>query len=724
MGITRRSLLQLMFGAAAGTAVTPLPWKLVDDASIWTQNWFLTPKLIRGETSYKHTVCGLCGGGCGVRVRMLGDVPIAVADQENHPVSRGGVCPLGLAAMQMRFHPCRIVKPVVRGEDGKFGATTPRQALSIVAERIAKAKASPASGAVAILDLRPRSAMSGLYLDFLDALGSGHYLTPFDDGSAGQAFRGMVENPASRIGYDFENAKTVVSFGAPLFEGWGGSGRMAGVKRIWNSLKPENRPRLIHAEPNHSVTASMADKWLAVEPGTEGALALGIGHVMLKEKLIDAAAIAERAPDFSRYQSLVEKFPVQKVSEFTGVKGDDIVSAARMLAKDTPSIAVAGCDAGAGPLGRAEEMAVAGLNLLIGSFGKSGGVVPLTELQTSARSAKTLDEVENRSIGLLIVDGSTPVSALPRQLVQKKLAQNSMTVSLFPYLAGDNLQADVVLPAASIGEWEYDVPTPLGVARNTYSIAAKMTDAPPGIIPPPELLALIAKAGGIELDNKRFSRAVEENLNAILASGRGTVFEPKTGKAQALGKFGSAQKLKKALVEGGCWVDDMPVLEGQEKFSLTGAAKDGVNSLESLGRGRVKDLSGDPGEYPLLLMPFGRTGESGQSALPQVMAKLYRETNLRSSAFCARINPETGARFNLANSCRAELKTPLGALTVNVAYDGSVRPGAVRVAVGPSAHALGDSDTDELKSILDVAEMRGDSCWRLTRASLKEVRHA
>lgn len=124
-----------------------------------------------------------------------------------------------------------------------------------------------------------------------------------------------------------------------------------------------------------------------------------------------------------------------------------------------------------------------------------------------------------------------------------------------------------------------------------------------------------------------------------------------------------------------------------------------------------------------MLMPFGRPGESAGTALPQVMAKLYRETNLRSSASCARINPDTGARLGLPDKCSAELATPMGAMTVKVAYDGSVRPGAVRVAVAPSSHSFGDSQ-ERGQSVLDVVELGADSRWRLTRASLKEVRHA
>ena len=89
-----------------------------------------------------------------------------------------------------------------------------------------------------------------------------------------------------------------------------------------------------------------------------------------------------------------------------------------------------------------------------------------------------------------------PTTALPYQILKKKLSENSMTVSLFPYLAGSNLKADVVFPTASISEWEHDLTTPLGLAKNSYSMVPKLAEAPPGIVSPPELMILLAKAGG------------------------------------------------------------------------------------------------------------------------------------------------------------------------------------------------------------------------------------
>ena len=79
MKTTRRNLLALGGGAMAGLAFTPVPWKLLDDVSIWTQNWPWIPQPRRGPVDVKHTSCALCPGGCGLRVRLAGGWPVGVA---------------------------------------------------------------------------------------------------------------------------------------------------------------------------------------------------------------------------------------------------------------------------------------------------------------------------------------------------------------------------------------------------------------------------------------------------------------------------------------------------------------------------------------------------------------------------------------------------------------------------------------------------------------------
>ena len=108
MKIDRRSFLSFVIGGAAGTALSPLPWKLIDDSSIWSQNWAWTPVPKRGEITYVNSTCTLCPGGCGITVRKVGDRVVKIEGMKGHPVNDGGICDLGAAGTQLLYGPTRV----------------------------------------------------------------------------------------------------------------------------------------------------------------------------------------------------------------------------------------------------------------------------------------------------------------------------------------------------------------------------------------------------------------------------------------------------------------------------------------------------------------------------------------------------------------------------------------------------------------------------------------
>ena len=71
MGVTRRSFISFVVGGAVGTALTPIPFKMMDDVSIWTQNWPWIPKLDYGELSKKASISKLAGSGLPIQVLAI-----------------------------------------------------------------------------------------------------------------------------------------------------------------------------------------------------------------------------------------------------------------------------------------------------------------------------------------------------------------------------------------------------------------------------------------------------------------------------------------------------------------------------------------------------------------------------------------------------------------------------------------------------------------------------
>ena len=255
--MTRRELLTLGVGAAAAVPLTPIPWKLLDDSSKWTQNWRWIPRPPRGEASVKYSSCTLCSAGCGVAARCVGPNVIGIAPVAEHPVSKGVLCPLAFGAHQLPFHPARLTCPQRRGR--------PAHIEEVTAEITERVKA----GRFAIIDERPGRAVSESYRRIAAANG-GVYIAP------------AVEN-----GLPLENVSTIVSFGAPVLEGWATPGR---VLELWGS----GRLAVVQVEESLSRTGALAAKSLLVRRGSGSAIAELVAGKIDIAAASEAAGVAEQ----------------------------------------------------------------------------------------------------------------------------------------------------------------------------------------------------------------------------------------------------------------------------------------------------------------------------------------------------------------------------------------------------------------------------------------------
>src|SRR5689334_14915933 len=132
----RRDILKFAGGAVAGALFTPAPWRLITDTALWSENWPGIPRPVRGEIRARFTNCALCPAGCAVRARCVGEQPVSLAGV------RGGLCPFGLTAHHLPYHPARLKQGPIQ------------EATRAVAQRAA---------GIAFLDLNPGRTVSWTY---------------------------------------------------------------------------------------------------------------------------------------------------------------------------------------------------------------------------------------------------------------------------------------------------------------------------------------------------------------------------------------------------------------------------------------------------------------------------------------------------------------------------------------------------------------------------------
>jgi hypothetical protein len=560
MNLDRRDFFKFVGGSVVGLACTPVPWTLLNDSSKWSQNWSWIPRLQKGEMRVKFTTCTLCPAGCGVKARCVGEQPVHLTGVSAHPSSRGALCPVGLAAHQQPYHPARLRQPLRRGNPVTMDA-----AVAAVRQAIAGAE-------VAVWDPNPGRVRSAMYQRFAAGLPHGVYLTsPAPEGGMLRALARMFERPAGELGLDVESARTILSFGAPILDGWGTPGRV---------LKQRAGFRLVQAEPELSRTATLADTWLAIRPGSETALALAIGHVLTRQNLVDPTVVRSAA-DYREYLEMTAAYTPENAAAICGIPADKIYETARELAIGGPVVVIT----------ESEVEPIAALNFLFGGAGrtivKRGGLAPLP--------AKTPEDTGDGSIQVLIAAGN-----VPWERFEKKLAPEAVVVSLSPWT---DRRVEIVIPAPVAVESMLDVPAPFDAGTDMFSLAAPLATPPAGVIDPAEFLARIEPALGT------VDAAMETRIKALHQTRRGSVISYLDGSTKQVTEFASPADLQKALLAGSVWVDDPVAQTGFSRFSLTstGQAKPPAPPKTNL---------------------YGWRAVHGLSVSP-ILSKLYQESGLR-----------------------------------------------------------------------------------------------
>ncbi len=402
-----------------------------------------------GIESWTNTICRLCPGGCGIRVRLVDGLPVKITGNPNYPVNRGGLCPAGHSGLQLLYNPDRIKEPMRRTGPPGSNQWEPvgwDEALKIIQNKLAAMKASGHAHHLTFIDGASRGLSTMVFKQFLTAYGSPNYIRTDAWANRKSAFR-FMDGYENIPGFDLENTRTVLSFGADLFG--------AECSPVWfashmrSSGQNPARPRgsLIQIDTRLSVTAAKSDKWIPISPGTEGLLALGIAYVIVQEGLYDQEFIKNHTFGFEDWVDtagnkhmgfktlLLSKYYPEAVSRITWVSMKDIFSTTRRFVDNQPGVAIIGKGVAYHPNGFYAQMAIHALNALMGNLGRLGGITYRGPLPFEAWPEPALDESARLSLGKLRVDQSRsetfPLAQdIPSNLARQIISENPYPVEL------------------------------------------------------------------------------------------------------------------------------------------------------------------------------------------------------------------------------------------------------------------------------------------------------
>ncbi len=759
MKIDRRCFLSLVIGGAVGTTLTPVPWKLTDDIAIWSQNWPWTPVPEDGPSKYENTVCAMCQGGCGITVRKIKQRAVKIEGMSGHPVNKGSVCPMGISSLQYLYGPSRVKSPMKRtgkrGE-GKWEKISWDDAIAEVSDKLKELRNQEEPHKVACTADSDRNTVGYLFDRFLAAYGSPNFIRTPSSEDANELALYLAQGRNATVGWDIENADFILSFGVPLMDSPDSAGRMFSA---YSAL--DEKAELVQIEPRLSDTAAQSKRWIPAKPGTEGVLALGLAHVIVKDKLYDSDFVKNYSSGFEDsededgntrkgFKSLLEDYSPASVAETTGIDKAKIITLARDFAGAGRPLAICGRPIVQGSVD--EALAIHALNALVGNINKKGGMVAIPEPDYLGWSEMQRDETASKGrqqpridgagtdrfpnarhllhrlpeeinsagdkapLQVLLVAGGNPLYTIPdTEAAKKAFDRIPFIVSFSPFMDETAEYADLILPNHHFLERYEDIPTPRGYAKPVTGLARPVVDPQHDTMHTGDAVISIAKNMD-EFIREAFPWDDYRDFLEQTFSDRWKSLEKEV------------YSVRKDFTPAD-WEDAFDTPSKKYEFYPTSRQMPPDSERDRLPACRPLEIpgDGDSKELPLLFVPYVsvRIAE-GAIANPPFMTKTVDDTVIKEGEVFVEINPETAKENDLSEGDSAVLKTSSAEARVRVHLFEGIMPGLVAMPAGLGHTAFSDYISGKGENAYSLLEAVSDPASGLntgwgSRASLSRA---
>jgi menaquinone reductase, molybdopterin-binding-like subunit len=646
-------------------------------------------ELIPGIATWKPSVCTLCSAGCGLLVRVMqGEAEVVRHGQQGlikmglakklegnpqHPVNQGKLCARGQAGLQVLYHPDRITHPIKRTGargSGEFQQITWDDAVKELSAHLAALQASKSTNALAFLARPLRGQRHELIERFLKAYGAPPpvWYQPFDESVLRQANL-LSFGHAALPTFDLARADYVISFGADFLGGWNSSVAQSIGYGEMRQGRPGRRAKFVQVESRMSQTGANSDEWIACRPGMEGALALGIAHVILSEKLAPQNAGSRAGSLIAGWSASLPDYSPEAVEKQTGVPAAVIKRLAHEITQSGSAAAIVGGSPLAHSNGLFNGLAVNALESLV-DRGTILGFTP-DVAQSSPLTQASLASLKAGLSGppapqmLLLYEANPIFSAPPALKIREALGKIPYIVSFGSFIDETSAQADLILPDnAPLESW-------LDSTAESGSLQAVASLAPPAVLPlhdtrpmPDVLLGLAHQLGG-DLPQALPFATYDAMLRAAFVSlrTRGGSIDAKTDD-----DFWDA-----AQTQGGWWSGSSAAAPSSPLAAPTHAP---MSMAEP-------EFAGAAGDFPFYFLPYAsqQFGDGSLAHLPWLQELPDVLTSAMWSSW-VEMNPKTGERLGIGHGDLVEIASSQGSVRAAAVLSPGIAPDMIAMPVG------------------------------------------
>ena len=449
-----------------------------------------------------------CPDTCAIRVTVQDGRAIKVAGDPDHPPTHGALCTKVSRYPERTYHPDRVLHPLKRvgpKGSGQFERVSWDAALSDIAARLTRIAARDPEAVLPYSYAGTMGLVQGESMDrrFFHKLGASLLDRTICSSAGGEA---LAATYGGKVGMHLEHFAE-----SRLIVIWG-SNSIASNLHFWTFAQAAKRSgaRLICIDPRKTETADKCQQHIALLPGSDGALALGLMHELIVNDWLDHDYIDKHTDGWPKLRARALQWPPERAAQVCGISADEVRGLARDYGTTQPAairlnygmqrvrgggnavrlIAILPCLTGAwrhragGMLLSASgwfpknAAALQRPDLLVGPDGKLRR--PRT-LNMSTIGDDLLRDASARfgpKIEALIVYNSNPVAVAPEspKVVRGFMREDLFTVVLEHFHTDTADHADYVLPATTQLE-HLDVHASYG---HTYALINEAAIAPVG----------------------------------------------------------------------------------------------------------------------------------------------------------------------------------------------------------------------------------------------------
>jgi anaerobic selenocysteine-containing dehydrogenase len=249
-------------------------------------------------------------------------VAVKIAGDPEHPTTRGTLCTKVSRYLERTYHPERLLHPlkrVGRKGEGRFVRVSWDEALDDIAGRLQRIAAVDPQRIVpysyaGTMGLVQGEAMASRFFHKLGASFLDRTICATAGGEALTYTLGTRTGPAMEA---FADSRLIILWG---------TNAIASNLHLWSFVQQAKRKgaKLIAIDPYRSDTAEKCHRHIALLPGTDGALALGIAHVLIREGWLDRDYIERYTLGFDALAARAEKFAPQRVAQLCAITADEV----------------------------------------------------------------------------------------------------------------------------------------------------------------------------------------------------------------------------------------------------------------------------------------------------------------------------------------------------------------------------------------------------------------